>query len=185
MDDIDDVKFVERLKTMHVAHADGDEGAGIEAHTVEAPFTANETALETLRSQLFDDFMALDVKAIAGGAVTATQIMAAYEPLNSKADLFEYQVTEFIDNLLTLLGIDDEPTYTRSMIINQQETITNVLNASSYLSEDYVTQKILEVMGDKDKAEDVIAQRIGENVSRMMPQFANEEENPEEEVVNE
>lgn len=27
MDDLDDVKFVERLKTLHVAHADGDDGA--------------------------------------------------------------------------------------------------------------------------------------------------------------
>ena len=167
MDDIDDVKFVERLKTLHVAHADGDDGSSIEAHTIEAPFTANETALERLRSQLFDDFMALDVKAIAGGATTATQIEAAYEPLNAKADLFEYQVTEFIDQLLSLLGIDDEPTYTRSMIVNQQETIQNVLSAASYLSEEYVAKKILEVLGDGDKAEDVLAQRVDEDMGRL------------------
>lgn len=166
MDDIDDVKFVERLKTLHVAHADGDDGSSIEAHTIEAPFTANETALERLRSQLFDDFMALDVKEIAGGATTATQIEAAYEPLNAKADLFEYQVTEFIDQLLSLLGIDDEPTYTRSMIVNQQETIQNILSAATYLSEEYVTKKILEVLGDADKVEDVMVQKVDEDMGR-------------------
>lgn len=166
MDDIDDVKFVERLKTLHVAHADGDDGSSIEAHTIEAPFNANETALERLRSQLFDDFMALDVKEIAGGATTATQIEAAYEPLNAKADLFEFQVTEFIDQLLELVGIDDEPTYTRSMIVNQQETIQNVLSAAPYLSEEYVAKKILEVLGDGDKAEDVMAQKVDEDMGK-------------------
>lgn len=167
MDDIDDAKFVDRLKTIHVAHADGDDGSSIEAHTIEAPFQANEAALERLRGQLFDDFMALDVKQIAGGATTATQIEAAYEPLNSKADMFEYQVTEFIEALLRLLGIDDAPTYTRSMIVNQQETIQNVLSAASYLSEEYVAQKILEVLGDADKLEDVLLQKDMTDVDRM------------------
>ena len=166
MDDVDDAKFIERLKTIHVAHADGDDGSQIEAHTIEAPFAANENALERLRSQLFDDFMALDVKEIAGGAATATQIKAAYEPLNAKADMFEFQVTEFIDALLELLGIDDEPTYTRSMIVNQQEMIQNVLSAATYLSEEYATKKILEILGDADKIDDVLAQKVDEDMGR-------------------
>lgn len=170
MDDIDDVKFVERLKTLHVAHADGDDGSSIEAHTIEAPFEANETALERLRGQLFDDFMALDVKEIAGGSTTATQIEAAYEPLNAKADLFEYQVTEFVEGILSLLGIDDTPTYTRSMIVNQQEMIQTVLSSASYLSEDYVTKKVLEILGDIDRADDVIAEKREEEVMKMIPE---------------
>lgn len=153
MDDMDDQRFIERLKTLHVVHTEGEEQ--VDAHTVDVPFQASEVALDRLRSQLFDDFMALDVKNIAGGAATATQIKAAYEPLNSKTDLFEYQVTEFIDGILKLAGIEDEPTYTRSMIINQQETITNLVSAAEYLSEDYITQKVLEVLGDVDKLEEV------------------------------
>lgn len=153
MDDMDDQRFIERLKTLHVVHTEGEEQ--VDAHNVDVPFQASEVALDRLRSQLFDDFMALDVKNIAGGAATATQIKAAYEPLNSKTDLFEYQVTEFIDGILKLAGIEDEPTYTRSMIINQQETITNLVAAAEYLSEDYITQKVLEVLGDVDKLEEV------------------------------
>lgn len=166
MDDLDDVKFIERLKTIKVAHVDGDAGMDVDPHTIQAPFQANEVALERLRGQLFDDFMALDVKQIAGGAVTATQIMAAYEPLNEKTDMFETQVTDFIENILSLLGIDDTPSYTRSMIVNQSEMIQNVVAATPYLSEEYCTKKILEILGDIDKAEDVMAQKIDEDMGR-------------------
>ena len=172
MDDIDDAKFIQRLKTIHVAHLEGDEE--VDQHQVNVPFEASETALKRLRSQLFDDFMALDVKQIASGAATATEIKAAYEPLNSKTDLLEYQVTEFIDGILAVAGIDDEPTYTRSTIINQGETITNLVAAAQYLSEDYITKKILETLGDIDSVEEVINQRVADNYSRFADQNATE-----------
>lgn len=175
MDDLDDMKFVQRLKTIRVAHADGDAGTEVDAHTIDAPFQANEVALTRLRSQLFDDFMALDVKEIASGATTATQIMAAYEPLNEKTDMFETQVTDFIEGILSLIGVDDEPTYTRSMIVNQTETVTNILQSAEYLSEEYITKKILELFGDADKYEDVMLQKLEEEASRTMA--VNEDEN--------
>lgn len=180
MDDMDDVKFVQRLKTMHVAHADGDQGADVDAHSIEAPFEANEVALDRLRRQLFDDFMALDVKEISGGAATATQIKAAYEPLNAKADLFETQVTDFIENVLALIGIDDEPTYTRSMIVNQQEMVQTLLMAAQNLPDDYVTKKILEIFGDIDKAEEIIKEMDMENNERMTFRSGSEESEEEE-----
>ena len=167
MDDIDDVKFVERLKTIRVAHVDGDAGSEVSSHSIEAPFQANEAALERLRNQLFDDFMALDVKQISGGAITATQIEASYEPLNEKTDLFETQVTDFIENILALLGIDDTPSYTRSTIVNQSEMITNLLAAAPYLSEEYVTKKVMEILGDIDKYEDVMMQKLEAEASRV------------------
>lgn len=172
MDDLDDAKFVERLKTTHVAHADGDDGAQVESHSVEAPYQANEAALDRLRSQLFDDYMALDVKAIANGAATATQIQAAYEPLNSKTDDFEYQVTEFIQGILALAGLEDTPTYTRSLIVNRQEEVQMVLQAAEYLDEDYTSKKILEILGDADQADEIIERRQAEETSR----FTNEED---------
>lgn len=157
MDDIDDEEFVRRLRSTHVAHADGGSaGSDVDVHTVEAPVDASDTALQSLRAQLFEDFMALDTKNIAGGAATATQITAAYEPLNAKCNLFEQCVTEFVLHLLELLGIEDVPTYTRSVLVNKQEEIQNVLQAAQYLSSDYITSKILEVNGDIDKYEDVM-----------------------------
>lgn len=149
-------KFIQQLTVTHVANIDSDEGGDVEAHQIEAPYEASVAGLERLRAQLFDDFMALDTRNIASGAVTATQITAAYEPLNAKTDLFESQVTRFINALLRLLGIDDKPTYTRSKMINKAEEIQSLMQAATALPEDYVTRKILEYEGDIDKAEDVL-----------------------------
>lgn len=181
MDDVDDAKFLEQIRRTHVAHP-GDGDGEVDAHTVEAPFAANETALERLRTQLFDDFMALDVRGIANGAATATQIKAAYEPLNAKANKFEQQVTTFILNLLDLLGIEDAPTYTRSMIVNKSEEITSILQAGEYLSDEYITSKLLEVNGDIDKLEEVQAQKANAEMSKYPLEEEVEQETPTEEV---
>jgi len=164
MDSLEDMQFIQRLKTTHVAHTEGEED--ISPYTVNVPFEASETALNRLRNQLFDSFMALDVKNIASGAATATEIKAAYEPLNSKTDLFEYQVTEAISALLELIGIDDTPTYTRSMIVNQQEMIQNLVSAAEYLSADYITRKVLEILGDADKADEVLEEVLNDEAGR-------------------
>lgn len=177
MDDIDDAKFLEQIRRTHVAHP-GDGDGSVEAHTVEAPFSANEVALDRLRTQLFDDFMALDVRGIASGAATATQIKAAYEPLNAKANKFEQQVTTFILGLLKILGIEDVPTYTRSIIVNKAEEIQNVLQAAQFLSDEYVTSKILEVNGDLDKYEEVQNQKAAGDVARFS--FDGDDETAEE-----
>lgn len=178
MDDMDDAKFVQRLKTMHVAHLEGEEQ--VDQHQIDVPFQASEVALDRLRGQLFDDFMALDVKEISGGAATATQIKAAYEPLNAKTDLFEYQVTEFIDGILALVGIEDEPTYTRSLIVNQQEMIQNLVTSAEYLSADYITRKVLEILGDIDKVDEVMEQKLVDETSRYRnePEEDETEDNP-------
>ena len=101
--------------------------------------------------------MALDTDRIANGAVTATQIMAAYEDLNSKTDDFEYCVLEFLQGIMAIAGIEDKPTFTRSRVINQTEMIQVILQAASYLDADYVTTKILDILGDGDQAEEMIA----------------------------
>lgn len=166
MDEVDDERFISQLKITHVAHADGDSGAGVEAHTVEAPYAANSTTLEMLRKQLFDDFMALDTKEIAGGAITATQIMAAYEPLNSKCDKFEFYALDFVHRILALAGIDDECTFTRSKIVNTTDEISTVLQAAEYLDSGYITKRILGLLGDADKYEEVMRNIIAEDAAR-------------------
>ena len=166
MDAVDDERFISQLKITHVAHADGDSGAGVDAHTVEAPYAANNSTLENLRRQLFDDFMALDTKEIAGGAVTATQIQAAYEPLNNKCDQFEFSVIEFVNRILKLAGIDDKVSFVRSKIVNNNEEIQNVLSSAEYLDSGYITKRILTLMGDPDKYEEVMANLIAEDSAR-------------------
>lgn len=153
-DDVDLAQFIERIRTLKAANVP-DSGEA-EAHTIEAPYASREALLDRLRSDLYDDYMALDTKAIASGAVTATQIEAAYEPMNSKADEFEYCVLDFINGILTVAGIEDEPTFTRSMIVNQAEEITNIVSAGEYLDQEYITRRILTILGDADQAEEVL-----------------------------
>ena len=167
MDDIDDAEFLRRLRTTRVVHTEGGSaGSDVDVHSIESPVGASDVALEKLRSQLFEDFMALDTKNIAGGAATATEIKASYEPLNAKCNLFEQKVTDFILLLLELVGIEDAPTYTRSVLVNKQEEIQSVMLAAQYLSSEYVTSKVLEVNGDIDKLEDVMSQIAAGEVGR-------------------
>lgn len=166
MDPEDDERFISQLKITHMAHADGDSGSGVEAHTVEAPYAANSNTLENLRKQLFDDFMALDTKDLANGAVTATQIQAAYEPLNSKCDQFEFCVIDFVNRILALAGIDDDVNFVRSKIVNNNEEIQTVLSASEYLDSGYITKRVLTLLGDPDKYDEVMANLIAEDAAR-------------------
>lgn len=162
----DDAKFIEQLFVTHVAHADGDDGASVDAHTLSVPFEASAEALDRLKKQLFDDFMALDVSILSAGSVTATQIISAYEPLNQKTDGFEFNTTEFIKGILAIANIDDEPSYTRSQMSNQTEIIENVIKANEYLDSEYITQKILTVLGDADKVEEIMKRLKAEEIGR-------------------
>lgn len=164
MDDIDLLEFLQRLKQNKVASID--DGQTVEGKTLEVPYEAREKMLDRLRSDLIEDFMGLDTKNLASGAVTATQIQAAYEPMNEKADKYEYCVIAFIKGILAIVGIDDNPTFTRSTIVNAGEIINNLVTGAQFLSEDYVTRKIMTILGDGDLVESVLEQMDTDNYDR-------------------
>ncbi len=166
MDEVDLANFLSQIRRTHAAVVDED-GAKAEAHTIDIPHEAREAILTRLERDLFRDFMAFDPRSIVDGAVTATEITAGYEPLNSKTDEFENYITDFIKGILSIAGIDDDPSYTRSMIVNKQEEINNVLNAASYLPDDYVTRKILTILGDADLVDDILKQMDADELERM------------------
>lgn len=165
MDEVDLATFIERMQTVHAAVID-DDGAKAESHQLEAPSDSREKLLDRLDRDLYRDAMALDIEHIASGAATATEILASYEPLNSKADRFEYCVREFISQLLEVAGIEANPNFTRSMMTNQQETINALMSASSYLTEDYITRKVLSIFGDSDMADEMIEQRTADDLNK-------------------
>ena len=167
MDDVDLRKFIERLKVVKAATVDED-GAVAEPHTISIPYEAREAILTRIEKDLYKDFMALDTENIASGAVTtATQIRAAYEPLNNKVDEFEHCVDQFIDGLLKIAGKDVKYTFDRSMNVNEQETVQTVIMAADHLSDDYVTRKILTVFGDGDLADDMIKEKDAEDMQKV------------------
>lgn len=166
MDDVDLAQFMQHMKTVKAAVVEED-GATAESHTLDVPYAAREALLDRIRSDLYEDFMALDTKNIASGAATATQIKAAYEPLNNKTDMYEYCIHNFLQKIFALAGIEAEASFTRSVIINAQDEIQNLIQGAAYLDQDYVTQKILELFGDGDKAEEMLKRMDEQTMNRI------------------
>ena len=164
MDDVDLVQFIDKMRKIHAAQTDGDQQ--VQANTVDVPYQSRDVLLDRLEKQLYKDAMALNTYDIANGAVTATQIEAAYEPLNEKLDAFESEISDFIARLLVVAGAEDEPTYNRSIIVNKTEDITTIVNSALYLDDEYVTEKIMTLLGDKDKVEDMLAIKAVEDTQR-------------------
>lgn len=166
MDDYDLQKFRERIKTLHAA-ALTEDGAHPEAHSIETPYESHEALLNRIKSDLFRDAMALDPTEISGGAVTATQIKAAYEPLDSKCNEFEYCIQDFLKSLMSLVGIEGEnPTFTRSRLVNVSEEVETILQSAEHLPQEYVTRKLLDLLGDGDMADDIIKKMNADELDR-------------------
>lgn len=165
MDDLDMAKFLERLRMLKIA--DVEDGQEVKPVTVDIPYEARQQLLDRLERDLYKDYMALNVDEIKGGAVTATQILAAYEPLNTKTDQFEYCVVQFLQGILTVAGIEDKPTFTRSRVINASEEVQTLLQAEEVLDDEYVTRKILDIFGDGDMADEVLKRKDAEDMERM------------------
>ena len=184
MDDVDLAQFIERMKVVKAATV-GDGDAKAEAHTLDVPYQSREAYLTRLEADMYKDAMALDTTQIAAGQVTATQIEAAYEPLNEKADMFEYCVQEFVQGILRVLGVEDSVTFVRSKMANKAEEINALLSGAEYLSQEYITEKLLTILGDIDKVDEVMKQMVDDSISRMSSGEDETEEEPEEEVINE
>lgn len=167
MDEVDAAKFLERVKTSHIAFMDGaGDGAMAEPHSIEAPYVGTQTAIDTLTKRLYEDFQAFDASAVTAGNQTATAIKASYVPLDLKTDRMERQLTGFINGILKLAGIDDKPTYTRNQIVNRQEEMQTLLMAAPYADDEYITTKALTIMGDADMVDDVLKRRAADDLGR-------------------
>lgn len=175
MDDTDLAKFKMRMKTLGVANMDGgDDGARAEPHTVEVPHAARDAYLTRLESDLYRDARALNVSLIGAGNTTATQINAAYEPLNNKADAYEYCAIDCICGILDLIGVHDVvPRFKRSRIVNQSEETTMVLSAAEYLDEETVLHLLPFVA--EDDVEDILRRKTAEESARFASQSGNDD----------
>ena len=185
MDDVDLVQTIDKLRKLHAAQVDNDQI--ITSNQVEVPFASREAVLDRLEEELYKDAMAFNPYDVASGAITATQIEAAYDPLDEKLDIFERHITEFIKGLLAVAGVDDDPTYERNYHTNKTEIINNVLNGAMYLDDQYITEKVMTLLGDKDKVDEVLKRKAEEDVKRMTTgksETEETEETEEEENVN-
>ena len=141
MDDVDLAKFRERMHTVKVATMD-DDNASAEAHTLDVPTEAREKMLELLKTDLYADFQIVNVEALSASAKTATEIRAAYQPMDDKCGDFEYFLIDAIHNILALAGIDDEPSFKWNRIANQTEETNMVMTAAAVLGDELTLKKL-------------------------------------------
>lgn len=154
-------KFRDRLKINHIANADeGD----VTPYTQDIPYQARKQYLTDIRADIYENFGGLDVHTIAAGA-TNDHIDAAYQPLDENADDFEYNIIEFVQQVLALMGIDAVPIFKRNRISNQKEQTEMVLQAAQYLDEETVISKLPFITPDEIKA--ILRRKDTEDVDRM------------------
>lgn len=171
MEDADVQKFMDRLRLAHVAVADTD-NSSVTPYTQEPPYNGREAYLNRIASSIYRDFGAFNPEDVAAGAVTATQINAAYQPMDEEADAFEYQVIEFVQHILALIGLDGVPQFKRNRISNQTEQVANVIQEAQFLDD----QTILELLPNitPDMIPEIMARKDAQDAARW------DEEQPEE-----
>lgn len=150
MSDVELARFRDRLKINHIAVVDTDNSKAT-PYTQDIPYGARATYLAEIRSGIYEDFGALDVHAVAAGA-TNDHIDAAYQPMDEEADSFEYQIAEFVQQILSLIGIDDTPVFKRNRISNEKEQTDMILSAAEYLDEETILSKLPFVTVDEVSA---------------------------------
>lgn len=164
MTDADLGRFMDRLRLMHVAVTDADEGQAATPSVQEPPYSARKQYLDDIRAQIYEDFGALDVHTVAAGA-TNDHIDAAYQPMDEEAADFEQQVSEFIQQVLSLMGVDDKPTFHRSRISNQAEQVQMVVQEAQWLDQETILRKLPNVRPDEVPA--ILDRLTGEEQNRM------------------
>lgn len=119
-------ELVETIQNWKAMTAD-DDNASAESHVLEAPYQGKQAALASLTADMYDDFMALDTKALTGGSLTNVAINVAKTDLDLKADELEWQVCDAVENIMAIVGIPYEETqFKRRTISNDTETIQNI-----------------------------------------------------------
>jgi hypothetical protein len=141
MDDVDVAKFIERMHTVR-GYAMDESEASAEAHTLDIPTEARTKMLEILKDDLYNDFQIVNVEALSATAKTATEIRAAYQPMDDKCGDFEYFLIDAIQNILTLAGIDDEPSFKYNRIANQTEETNMIMTAATVLGDELTLKKL-------------------------------------------
>jgi hypothetical protein len=120
--------------------------------------------LTEIRNGLYEDFGALDVHTIAASA-TNDHIDAAYQPMDENAGDFESWIRKSIVQLLALIGVDDEPIFTRDRISNKIEQVEMVLAEAQYLDEETVLRKLPNI--SPEEVAIVMERRQAEDMQRL------------------
>lgn len=163
----DDIQeFLDQMTLTHAASADTQNGGKITPYTQEVPYQSRSAYLSMIRTAIYEAFGVMDTASIAAGNKTATEINAAYQAMDDKADDFEYQIGECVQQLLALQGIDDYPQFKRNRISNQYEQVQMVMLEAEYLDEETVLNKLPNVT--PDEVEGIMQRKAEQERSRFV-----------------
>ena len=181
MTDADLAKFRDRMKVQHIVAVDTD-NTSVTPHQQEIPTQARAVLLESLRAQIYEDYGGLNVAIISGGqSKTATEIEAAYQPMDEEADDFEYQVIKAVRGILNILGVDDVPVFHRNRISNRMEQTQMIMMAANYLDDETIIRKLPFIT--PDEVDSILEKKElkDQAMAQLMAMGAGEEEETEEE----
>lgn len=164
MEDDEVQQFMDRLRLQHAAVADTGDNASVTAFTQEPPYNAREAYLDRIERSIYRDFGAFNPMDITSRQATATEINAAYQPMDEEADDFEYQAIEFIQQVLKLQGIEATPTFKRNRISNQTEQVSMIMSQAEIL--DVETMLELSPNITSDMIPEILARRAAESAGR-------------------
>jgi hypothetical protein len=118
---------IEKLKAVANISDGTGSASTAEPHTIEVPYAARQAALEILQKQLYSDYMALSMDELTGGSLTNVAIRAAAANLHLKADRYEWQLRQFVQELLSLIGCPTEDIrFNRQTIANESEVVSDI-----------------------------------------------------------
>ena len=164
MTDEELVKFKHRMKTVGAAAVDSDANEDAEAHTIDVPYEARKEYLQILKADLYEDAQIVNVLQLSSGQRTATEINAAYDPMNTKADQYEFCVRAFLEQLFTLVGIEAEPGFERSRLVNELEETQKMLLAAQYMDDELILRKLPWLT--QEEVDELMERRANEDIER-------------------
>ena len=180
MSEKDKRQLLDRLILQHMAVIDG-ENSSITPYTQEIPYEARERCLKMLHDKMYEIWGGFDVHTVEAGA-TNDHIEAGYLPMDEEADDFEYEIIDFVQAILEMMGEteDTTPLFKRNRVSNQKEQTDMVISAAQYLDDQTILEKLPFIT--VDEVDDILARKDGESFSRFDDMQTEEpEEEPEEE----
>lgn len=165
MSDADLARFRDRLKVLHIAPADTDQGGKVTPYQQEIPYQARQAYLEGIERRIYRDFGGLDVTALSATSKTATEIEAAYQPVDENASDFEFQISAAVQRLLSLMGIKDTPIFKRQRVSNQLEQVQMIATEAQWLDRKTILSKLPNLTADE--ASTILETVDAEDVARM------------------
>ena len=151
MDNDDLARFRDKLKLQHIAEVDTNDGTKVTPYTQEIPYQARQSYLKDIRTGIYEDFGGLDVHQVDASS-TNDHLEAAYQPMDENADDFEYQLIEFIQQILVIAGLPlDMPVFKRNRISNTKEQVDMVMLEAAYLDEQTILKKLPNITPDEVK----------------------------------